>query len=125
MSKSRSSKNSKFLLVLVTAPDTKTAHALARAALNARLVACVNLIPGLESLYWWQGKLEIGKEVLMLLKTTRPRVAALEKLILSKHPYDTAEFIIVPIAGGAKRYFAWWYQECRRRREESLIVSTR
>jgi len=109
-SKLRNSKNSKFLLVLVTAPDTKTARALAQAALKARLVACVNLVPGLESHYWWQGKLEIGKEVLMLLKTTRPRVAALQKLILSKHPYDTAEFIIIPIAGGAKRYLAWWSQ---------------
>lgn len=97
--------------MLVTAPDLKTARGLARAALEARLVACVNLIPGLESHYWWQGKLETGKEVLMLLKTTRPRLAALEKLVLSKHPYDTAEFIVLPVSAGAKRYLAWWSQE--------------
>jgi len=96
---------------MVTAPDAKTARALARAVLEARLVACVNLIPGLESHYWWQGKLEAGKEVLMLLKTTRPRLAALEKLVLSKHPYDTAEFIVLPVISGAKRYLAWWSRE--------------
>jgi len=97
--------------VLVTAPDAKTARALARAALEARLVACVNLIPGLESHYWWQGKIETGKEVLMLLKTTRPRLVALEKLVLSKHPYDTAEFIVLSVSAGAKRYLEWWKHE--------------
>ena len=95
----------------MTAPNLKTARALARAALEARLVACVNLIPDLESHYWWQGKLETGSEVLMLFKTTRPNLSALQKLILSNHPYDTAEFVVLPVAGGARRYLAWWSKE--------------
>ena len=95
----------------MTAPNLKTARALARAALEARLVACVNLIPDLESHYWWQGKLETGSEVLMLLKTTRPNLSALQKLILSNHPYDTAEFVVLPVAAGARRYLAWWSKE--------------
>ena len=74
-------------------------------------MACVNLIPGLESHYWWQGKIEAGKEVLMLLKTTRPRLAALKKLVLSKHPYDTAEFVVLPVSAGAKRYLEWWSRQ--------------
>ncbi len=97
----------KFALVLVTAPDLKTARALARAALAARLIACANLVPKVESHYWWQGKLESGAEVLMVLKTTVPRLAALERLIVAKHPYDTPEFVVLPLTGGSRRYLAW------------------
>ena len=102
----------KFSLVLVTAPDLKTARALAKAALATRLIACANLIPKIESHYLWQGKMESGKEVLMILKTTRPRLAALEKLILAKHPYDTPEFVELPLRAGAKRYLDWLERGC-------------
>jgi periplasmic divalent cation tolerance protein len=97
----------KFVVVLVTAPDLKTGRKLARAALTARLVACVNLLPRIESHYWWQGKLESAPEVLLLMKTTTAHLPALEKLILAKHPYDTPEFIVLPISRGNKRYLAW------------------
>ncbi|MBI5774246.1 MAG: divalent-cation tolerance protein CutA [Verrucomicrobia bacterium] len=97
----------KFQLILVTAPDLKTARALARAALKAHLVACANLIPKIESHYWWQGKIESSPEVLILFKTTRVRLAALEKLILAKHPYDTPEFVVLTLATGNRRYLAW------------------
>ena len=97
----------KFSLVLVTAPDLKTARKLARAALAARLIACANLVPKIESHYWWQGKLESSAEVLIVFKTTKTKLKALEKLILAKHPYDTPEFIVVPITAGNKRYLAW------------------
>lgn len=96
-----------FAIVLVTAPDLKTARALARAALDARLVACANLIPKLESHYWWQGKVERSNEVLILFKTTKPKLAALEKLILARHPYDTPEFIALPLTSGTPRYLDW------------------
>ena len=96
-----------YAVVLVTAPDVKTARKLARAALKARLIACANLIPNIESHYWWQGKIESGAEVLLLLKTTTARLAALEKLIVAKHPYDTPEFLVLPISRGAKRYLDW------------------
>jgi len=95
-------------IVLVTAPDLKTARRLARAALTARLAACVNLVPKLESHYWWRGKLEQSAEVLLILKTTKPRLVALEQLILAAHPYDTAEFVVLPVDGVTKKYLAWW-----------------
>ena len=97
----------RYRLVLVTAPDLKTARALARAALEARLIACANLLPQVESHYWWQGHLEQGTEVLLMLKTTTVRLVALEKLILERHPYDTPEFLAVPLAAGNARYLAW------------------
>ena len=97
----------KYAVVLVTAPDAKTARKLARAALEARLVACANLLPRIESHYWWQGKIESGAEVLLVLKTVTARLAALEKLIEAKHPYDTPEFIVLPITRGNQRYLDW------------------
>jgi uncharacterized protein involved in tolerance to divalent cations len=96
-----------YRVVLVTAPDLKVARKLAEAALEARLVACANLIPALESHYWWQGKLEKSAEVLIVFKTTRPRLAALEKCVVKHHPYDTPEFVVLQITAGNKRYLDW------------------
>jgi len=97
----------KFAVVLVTAPNLKIARALARAALQARLIACANLIPKIESHYWWQGKIEFGAEVLLVLKTQKSKLAALEKLVLARHPYDTPEFIVLPLSAGNKKYLEW------------------
>jgi periplasmic divalent cation tolerance protein len=102
----------KFAVVLVTAPDLKTARALARAALQARLIACANLIPKIESHYRWRGKIESGAEVLLVLKTQKSRLAALEKLILAKHPYDTPEFLVLPLSAGGKKYLTWLATAC-------------
>jgi len=103
----------KFSVVLVTVPDLKTARRLAKAALQARLIACANLVPKIESHYWWQGRMESGAEVLMILKTTKSKLPALEKLILSRHPYDTPEFLALPLTGGSEKYLAWIEQETR------------
>jgi periplasmic divalent cation tolerance protein len=103
----------KFAIVLITAPDLKTARALAKAALQAKLIACANLVPKVESHYWWQGKIESGAEVLLLLKTQKPKLAALEKLILARHPYDTPEFLVLPLSAGNRRYLDWLTASCR------------
>jgi periplasmic divalent cation tolerance protein len=94
-------------LVLVTAPDLEVARRLVQLALEARLVACAKLIPQIESHYWWQGKLESAAEVLILFKTTRAKLKSLERLVLANHPYDTAEFVTLPLAGGSGRYLDW------------------
>jgi periplasmic divalent cation tolerance protein len=96
-----------YSIILVTTPDLKTARILAKAALTKRLIACANLIPKLESHYRWKGKIEKSSEVLMLLKTTSSKLSALEKLILAEHPYDTAEFIVLPVTRGSQRYLDW------------------
>jgi periplasmic divalent cation tolerance protein len=101
-----------YKVVLVTAPDFKVARRLARAALKARLVACANLVPQVESHYVWQGKPRRSSEVLLVMKTTAARVAALERAIAGQHPYDTPEFVVLKVASGAKKYLAWLAQSC-------------
>jgi periplasmic divalent cation tolerance protein len=97
----------KFAIVLVTAPDLKTARALAKVALQEKLIACANLIPKIESHYWWHGKIESGAEVLLVLKTQKSKLTALEKLILANHPYDTPEFLVLSLSAGNKKYLDW------------------
>ena len=102
-----------FRVVLVTAPDLKTARRLARAALGERLAACANVIPGLESHYWWQGKIESSREVLILFKTRAACLRKLERLILDGHPYDTPEFVVLQLSAGSERYLAWLARETK------------
>lgn len=106
------SKRESFAVVLVTAPDLKTARRLARAALKARIVACANLIRGVESHYWWNAKLQTGSEVLLLCKTAQANLPTLEKLVLAGHPYETPEFLVLRIERGNPRYLRWLSDSC-------------
>ena len=101
------SQASLFVVVLVTAPDLKIARGIVKAALMAKLIACANLIPKVESHYWWRGKMESSVEILMVLKTTKRRLSALEKLVVKIHPYDSPEFVALPLTSGNKRYLDW------------------
>ena len=94
-------------ICLVTAPDIKTARHLVRAVLLKKLAACANLVPGVESHYWWQGKLEKGREVLIFFKTTQARLSKFEAVIRENHPYDTPEIIALSIDSGYERYLSW------------------
>ena len=98
-------------ICLVTAPSEEVAARLAKEAVEARLAACVNLVRGVRSIYRWQGKIEDEAEVLMVIKTTASRVEALERFIIERHPYDTPEFLVGAIEGGASRYLDWLAKE--------------
>lgn len=121
-----------FAVVLVTAPDLKVARKLARIILESRLAACANLLPKIESRYWWQGRLETSAEIQMILKTTHARLKELEKCVVKNHPYDTPEFIVLPDVSGNKRYLSWIKESVRacfkkpatrsRRREEADVL---
>ncbi|MEW6159627.1 MAG: divalent-cation tolerance protein CutA [Verrucomicrobiota bacterium] len=102
-----------FSIVLVTVPNRKTARMLARGALDQRLVACANLVPQIESHYWWQGRIESSREWLIVFKTTRSRLKPLEKFVLENHPYDTPEFLAVPLTSGTERYLNWLGESVR------------
>lgn len=105
----------KFRIVLITAPDLKTARSLASAALEKHLIACVNLVPGVESHYRWRGKIETSGEILLILKTVSSRLSELEKLILDQHPYDTPEFLVFSPAGGGVDYLNWLQAGCAKK----------
>ncbi|MDP3939533.1 MAG: divalent-cation tolerance protein CutA [Deltaproteobacteria bacterium] len=99
------------LLVLSTAPDRATAERIARALVGERLAACVNVIPGLTSLYRWKGKIERDREVLCLIKTRKPLLPKLIRRLTALHPYDVPEVIALPIAGGARPYMNWLLEQ--------------
>ena len=97
----------KFCVLFVTAPDLHTARQLAEGGLRNRLVACANLVPKIESHYWWKEKIETDTEVLCIFKTTKAKLPAFEKFVLAHHPYDTPEIIGLPLAVGTARYLDW------------------
>ena len=97
----------KFCIVLVTAPDLKTARRIVHGALEQKLVACANLIPKVESHYWWQGKIESSAEVLCVFKTARTKIGTFEKFVLVNHPYDTPEIVTLSLDTGIERYVEW------------------
>jgi periplasmic divalent cation tolerance protein len=94
-------------VVLVTAPDEAVAHKLARHLLERKLAACVNVIPGMVSLFWWQGKIDQQAEVLLVIKTLQEKLNPLIDAVKDEHPYDTPEIIALPLAGGADDYLKW------------------
>ena len=94
-------------IALVTAPDMEVARKLAKTVLEKRLAACVNLLSGLESHYWWEGELCCEKEVLLIFKTTTENLSKLEAHVLKAHPYDTPEFVSWVIDSGSKKYLDW------------------
>jgi periplasmic divalent cation tolerance protein len=96
-----------YVCVFVTTPNISVARKIAVAVLSERLVACANLLPKIESHYWWKGQLESSTEVLVLFKTTKEKVADLERSIVKLHPYDTPEFVAVQLDHGAEKYLNW------------------
>jgi len=95
------------LVVLVTAPTPDEAARLARALVEERLAACGNVLPGLRSIYRWEGKVMDEGEALLVLKTTRARFPALRDRLLALHPYEVPEVLALPVEAGAERYLAW------------------
>ena len=94
-------------IVFSTAPDQRRARQLARGLLERRLAACINIVPGLESHYWWEGKIERGPEVLMVIKTSKQQLKELERALTEEHPYETPEFLAIAVESGSERYLKW------------------
>ncbi len=92
----------------MTAGSAKEARTIARAVLKAKLAACVNIVPGIESHYWWQGKMERSSEHLLLIKSSRLQFARLTALVKKTHSYQTPEIIAVPLAALETSYAKWW-----------------
>jgi periplasmic divalent cation tolerance protein len=102
-----STSDSGVRVVLVTAPDVETAARIGRTLVEERLAACVNVVPGLRSIYRWEGRVEDEAEVLMLVKTEAARCRALAARVKDLHPYDVPEVLELPAAGGSAAYIEW------------------
>lgn len=95
------------LLVLSNVPDEKIAGDIARRLVEQDLAACVNILPGVRSIYRWQNAVEEALEVTLLIKTVQSRYAEVEHAIKAMHPYDVPEIIALPIAAGLPAYLEW------------------
>jgi periplasmic divalent cation tolerance protein len=101
-------------VVLCNVPDQATGRSLARLLLEKRLAACVNLLPGVQSMYRWQGAIEDAQEVAMLIKTVSSRYHEVEQEIRSVHPYELPEIICLPIHAGLPGFMDWVNVETRK-----------
>ena len=97
----------KYRLVLVAAPTEKEAQKLARGLLEEKIAACVNLIPGVQSQYWWKGKIESAHEAILLIKTQKALVDTVIGYIRENHSYELPEVIALPVMEGDKEYLNW------------------
>lgn len=95
------------VVVLSTFPSSEKAAEIARVLVDERLAACVNLVPGVRSIYRWQGAIHDDAEVLAIIKTTAERVEALRDRLIALHPYDVPEAIVLAATGGHAPYLAW------------------
>ena len=102
------------LLVITNVPTMKVAQEMARRLIQERLAACVNLLPGVHSVYHWQGVIEEGQEVTMLIKTSEGCYAGLERTIVALHPNALPEVVALPINKGLPAYLQWINQEAKR-----------
>jgi len=96
-----------YLVILVTTSSSEEAHKIANQLLNQRKAACVNIIPGVSSLFWWQGTLESASENLLVIKTKTSVLNEIVTLVTQIHSYDVPEIIALPIVGGNQDYMEW------------------
>ena len=95
------------LLVLTNCPDEETANSIALAVVEAKVAACVNILPCVQSIYRWQGVVESATEIPLFIKSTAANYPALEKLIAGLHPHEIPEIIALPISQGLPAYLNW------------------
>jgi periplasmic divalent cation tolerance protein len=96
-----------YVLVMTTLPADVDASAFGRSLVEERLAACVNLLPPMQSVYRWEGRVEQETERQLIIKTTRDRTLALWDRVRELHPYEVPEFVVVPIVDGNDAYLRW------------------
>lgn len=99
------------VFVYVTCKDRGEAMQVGRAVVEARLAACANVIDGMESVYWWEGKLESAKEAVLILKTQAALLDALTEKVKEQHSYTIPCVVAMPVVGGNQAYLEWIFQE--------------
>ena len=102
----------KILLALSTFPDAETARRISNELVAQKFVACANILPSVESIYTWKGKIEKADETLVFFKLSEDRQTAFQEKLRSLHPYDVPEIILVPISRGLPDYLRWVADNC-------------
>jgi periplasmic divalent cation tolerance protein len=97
----------RVVIVLSTCPDATVARRIAEALVTERLATCVNRVAGIQSTYFWDGRLQDDAEILLLMKTTRERLPELKQRVQALHPYELAELLAIEVSDGAERYLDW------------------
>jgi periplasmic divalent cation tolerance protein len=100
------------LIIFTTWPDAEKARAAARQLVEEKLAACANVLPGIESIYRWQGKVETSTEVLVIFKSTIARYQMIENRIRELHGYEVPEILSVRVTDGLPSYLRWVEQSC-------------
>ena len=95
------------IVVLITTKNTKEANKISKALVAQKLIACANIIKGVTSLFWWQGKVDKANETLLIIKTKRNCFKKIVSLVKRLHSYDVPEIIALPIIDGNKDYLGW------------------
>ena len=103
----------RYRIVFVTCGSIAEAQRIGRSAVEQKLAACANILPGVDSIYRWKRKVERAREALLLLKTTAARLRQLEKEVKRLHSYEVPEFVVVPIAVGSREYLTWLEESVR------------
>ena len=96
-----------FQIILCTCADREQAEKIAHALVENQLAACVNILPGIHSVYRWQGNVESAAEALLLIKTRAPFSGEVQSTITALHSYEIPEFLVLPVAGGSETYLGW------------------
>ena len=104
--------SSEVVILVSNFPDADTARDAVRALVEERLIACGNLIPGVESIYEWKGAIETSAEVMVVAKTIASRADAAQARLRALHPYEVPEILRIPVSGGWPDYFAWVAAQC-------------
>ena len=99
--------NKQYVVVVVTTQDISQARKIAQGLLEEKLIACANIIDGVQSIFWWQGKIDEASEVVLVLKTRRDLFDRVVLRVKSLHSYDTPEIIALPIVDGSPDYLKW------------------
>ena len=108
--------NSPYIVIYITCSSEKEAKKIAQELLVKRKAACINIVPGLSSFFWWQKRINITKEVLLIVKSKKPLFEDIVKLVRSLHSYTVPEIIALPIIEGDKDYLRWITENAEKKR---------